>query len=152
MDPQTVFCPTLDCPARGQAGQGNIHVHSVKERRYLCDVCHKTFAETKGTVFYRLQTDPAEVTRVVTLLAHGCPLQAIVVAFELDELNVVLSCAGKHLFLGTFRVAIVGKLMRQGTSDSIIATREMSFQDPGPVLVSAAIARNKPSASNTPRR
>jgi len=88
MDPQTVFCPNLDCPARGQIGKSNIHVHSVKERRYLCDVCHKTFAETKGTVFYRLQTDPAEVTRVVTLLAHGCPLQAIVVAFELDERTV----------------------------------------------------------------
>ena len=50
--------------------------NSVKERRYLCDVCQKTFAETKGTVFYRLQTDPVEVTRVVTLLAHGCPLIA----------------------------------------------------------------------------
>jgi transposase-like protein/IS1 family transposase len=98
MDPQTVFCPNLDCPARGQTGKGNIHVHSVKERRYLCDVCHKTFAETKGTVFYRLQTDSAEVTRIVTLLAHGCPLQAIVVAFELDERTVKewFTRAGEH--------------------------------------------------------
>lgn len=34
MDPQAVFCPNLDCPARGRTGQGNIHVHSIKERRY----------------------------------------------------------------------------------------------------------------------
>jgi transposase-like protein/IS1 family transposase len=98
MDPQTAFCPNSACPARGQTGKGNIHVHSVKERRYSCDVCHKTFTETKGTVFYRLQTDSSEVTRVVTLLAHGCPLQAIVVAFELDERTVKdwLTRAGKH--------------------------------------------------------
>lgn len=88
MDPQTVFCPNLNCCARGQIGKGNIHIHSVKERRYFCTVCHKTFTETKGTVFYRLQTDAAEVTRVVTLLAHGCPLQAIVVAFGFDERTV----------------------------------------------------------------
>ena len=98
MDPQTVFCPNSACPASGQTGKGNIHVHSVKERRYLCEVCQKTFTETKGTVFYRLQTDPAEVVRVVTLLAHGCPLQAIVVAFELDERTVKewFTRAGKH--------------------------------------------------------
>ena len=98
MDPQTVFCPNLDCPARGQRGQGNIGVHSPTEHRYVCHVCHKTFAETTGTVFYRLQTEAAEVTCVVTLLAYGCPLQAIVVAFGLDERTVRawLTRAGEH--------------------------------------------------------
>ena len=28
MDPTTVFCPNLACPARGQTGQGNIGIHS----------------------------------------------------------------------------------------------------------------------------
>jgi transposase-like protein len=88
MDPQTVFCPNLDCPARGQTGKGNIHVHSLKEHRYLCDVCAKTFTETKGTVFYRLRTDAEQVTLVLALLAHGCPVCAIVFAFGLDERTV----------------------------------------------------------------
>jgi len=88
MDPQTVFCPNLDCPARGQTGKGNIHVHSIKERRYLCDVCHKTFTETKGTVFYRLRTETDQVTLVLALLAYGCPVCAIVFAFGLDERTV----------------------------------------------------------------
>jgi transposase-like protein len=98
MDSQTVFCPNSACPARGHAGAGNIRVHSLKEHRFLCTVCGKTFAETKGSVFYRLQTDPVEVTRVVSLLAHGCPLQAIVVAFELDERTVKewFTRAGRH--------------------------------------------------------
>jgi transposase-like protein len=98
MDPQTIFCPNSNCPARGQTGQGNIGVHSHKERRYICHVCHQTFAETKGTVYYRVQREASEVTRVVTLLAYGCPLQAIVVAFGVDERTVSawLTRAGQH--------------------------------------------------------
>jgi transposase-like protein len=88
MDPQTVFCPNWECPARGQVGQGNIGIHSQKERRYCCRVCGKTFAARTGTAFYRLRTAEEIVTVVVALLAHGCPLQAIVVAFGLDERTV----------------------------------------------------------------
>jgi transposase-like protein/IS1 family transposase len=89
MDPQTVFCPNSDCPARGRIGAGNIGVHSRKERRYVCHECNKTFAETKGTALYRLRTEAEQVSLVVTLLAHGCPIQAIVAAFELDERTVM---------------------------------------------------------------
>jgi transposase-like protein/IS1 family transposase len=88
MDPTTVFCPNLECPARGQAGEGNIRLHSRKDKRFLCTECHKTFSATKGTAFYRLRTAAETVTLVVTLLAHGCPLQAIVVAFGFDERTV----------------------------------------------------------------
>jgi len=88
MDPQSVFCPNWDCPARGQPGQGNIGVHSRKEKRYICHECHKTFAETKGTAFYRLHQAKDLFVIVITLLAHGCPRQAIVAAFGLDERTV----------------------------------------------------------------
>jgi transposase-like protein len=88
MDPTTVFCPNLACPARGQSGQGNIGIHSRKEQRFLCTVCHKTFSATKGTAFYRLRTSAETVSLVVTLLAHGCPPQAIVAAFGFDERTV----------------------------------------------------------------
>ena len=88
MNPTTVFCPNLACPARGQTGQGNIGIHSHREKRFICTECRKTFTTTKGTVFYRLRTSAETVTRVVTLMAHGCPLQAIVVAFEVDERTV----------------------------------------------------------------
>jgi transposase-like protein len=88
MDPTTTFCPNRACPARGQRGQGNIGIHSRKEKRFLCTQCHKTFTATKGTVFYRLRTATELVVIVVTLLAHGCPLQAIVAAFRLDERTV----------------------------------------------------------------
>ncbi|MCJ7555975.1 MAG: hypothetical protein MUP90_03555 [Gammaproteobacteria bacterium] len=88
MNPQAVFCPNIDCPARGKEGKGNIGVHSRREERYICQVCGQTFSGTKGTLFYRLRTDSERVMLVITLLAYGCPLQAIVKAFGFDERTV----------------------------------------------------------------
>jgi transposase-like protein len=88
MDPTTTFCPNGDCPARGQIGQGNIGIHSQKEQRFICHACQKTFSARTGTVFYRLRTSADTVVLVVTLLAHGCPVQAIVAAFGFDERTV----------------------------------------------------------------
>src|SRR3954451_13965186 len=88
MDPTTTCCPNVACPARGQTGQGNIGIHSCKDKRFLCTACQKTCSATTGTAFYRLRTSAETVSLVVTLLAHGCPLQAIIVAFGYDERTV----------------------------------------------------------------
>jgi transposase-like protein len=98
MDPKTAFCLNLACPTRGQTGQGNIGIHSRKDKRFICRQCRKTFTATKGTVFYRLRTAAETVVIVVTLLAHGCPPQAIVAAFGVDERTVAdwLARAGRQ--------------------------------------------------------
>src|SRR5574341_697988 len=88
MDPTTTCCPNLACPARGQTGQGNIGIHSQQDHRCMCTECHTTCTATKGTACYRLRTSAETVRRVVTLLAHGGPLPAIVVAFGSDERTV----------------------------------------------------------------
>jgi transposase-like protein/IS1 family transposase len=88
MDPTTTFCPNRHCPARGQTGGGNIGIHSQKEQRFICHECQKTFSATTGTAFYRLRTAAETVSLVVTLLAHGCPVQAIVAACGFDERTV----------------------------------------------------------------
>ena len=93
MDPVTTGCPNLACPARGQTGQGNIGIHSRKEKRFLCTACHKTFSATKGTAFYRLRTAAETVALVMTWLAHGCPVAALVAAFGCDERTVADWCA-----------------------------------------------------------
>jgi len=64
-----IFCPNLDCPARGQCDRGNISLHSDQEKRCYCNVCNKTFSVTKGSIFYRLKTDAPTVVLVLTLLA-----------------------------------------------------------------------------------
>jgi hypothetical protein len=67
---------------------GNIGIHSRKEQRFICHACQKTFSARQGTVFYRLRTSAETVVIVVTLLAHGCPLKAIVAAFGFDERTI----------------------------------------------------------------
>jgi len=98
MDPSTTFCPNPVCPDKGQQGRGNIRIHSQKKQRYRCTTCRKTFAATRGTAFYRLHHPVEVMVRVVTLLCHGCPTQAIVAAFGLDERTVAawLHRAGGH--------------------------------------------------------
>jgi len=93
-----IFCPNIGCPARGQREKGNIKVHSQAEQRCYCEVCETTFSVKKGTIFYRLKTDPVRVMLVITLLAHGCPVQAIVAAFGFDKRTVKKwwKRAGRH--------------------------------------------------------
>ncbi len=113
MDPQRQFCHNPDCLARGQVGQGNIGVQSQQEQRYICHTCGRTFAATTGTTFYRLRTAADLVTLVLTLLCHGCPPQAIVAAFGLDERTVAawLARAGGHC------QAVHEHLVQQGQVD-----------------------------------
>ncbi len=98
MDPRSQFCHNEECPARGQVGEDNIGIHSLKERRYICHTCKGTFAETKGTPMYRLHKGIDVFLLVVGLCSHGCPLQAIVAVFKLDERTVAswLLKAGVH--------------------------------------------------------
>jgi transposase-like protein len=88
MDPTTTCCPHVACPARGQTGRGTIGIHARKNKRFLCTECHKTCSATTGTAFYRLRTAAETVALVVTLLAHGCPVQAMVAAWGFDERTV----------------------------------------------------------------
>ncbi len=88
MDPRSQFCHNPTCWAYGRAGEGHIVIHSRRERRYRCERCGKTFSATKGTALYRAHKAADVVVQVVTLLAHGCPSQAIVAAFGWDERTV----------------------------------------------------------------
>ena len=88
MDPQTLFCPNPDCPARGQKDKDSLRLHSQKEGRYRCRACGRTFSVRQGTLYYRRRTPVETITQVVTLLAYGCPVAAIVPAYGFDERTV----------------------------------------------------------------
>ena len=84
--------------ARGKIGEGNIVIHGKKRQRYRCKTCGKTFSAQAGTMFEGLRKPTTLIVMVVTLLAYGCPVQAIVQAFGLDERTVASwrDRAGKH--------------------------------------------------------
>ncbi len=86
MEQKPLDATMMKCPHCEE--EKRIGVHSHQERRYKCHACQKTFAETKGTVFFGLHYPIWLVVLVETLLAYGCPPAAIVVAFYLDERTV----------------------------------------------------------------
>ena len=86
--PHNCILPQSGLHCQRPCGQEQYRIHSRKDQRFICTQCRKTFTATKGTAFYRLRTSTETVTLVVTLMAHGCPLQAIVVVFGFDERTV----------------------------------------------------------------
>jgi hypothetical protein len=67
-------------------------------------------AERKGTMLEGLRTDEETVQKVITLLAYGCPLQAIVHAFGLDERTV----AAWQMRAGVHCKSIHEEIVQQG--------------------------------------
>lgn len=98
MNLQAVFCPNPGCLDKYEVGKGNIISHGRKRERCKCTRCGKTFAYRKGTPFYGLRSEVSEIICVVTLVAYGCPIPAIVAAFERDERTIGqwLQRAGDH--------------------------------------------------------
>lgn len=91
--PELAVCPNPRCDASKRIG-----IHSHKQRRFKCHACGSTFADTCGTPLYGLKSPLWVVRIVVTLLAFGCPIPAIVAAFGLDERTVSAwqQKAGQH--------------------------------------------------------
>jgi transposase-like protein len=87
MRPDLAVCPNSSCDTSRPIG-----VHSLKERRYKCHACGKTFAETSGIPLFGLKHALWLVLIVLALLANGCPVPAIVFAFGLDERTVADGC------------------------------------------------------------
>ena len=69
-------------------GEGNIAIHDRKRERYRCKICKRTWNCKRGTMFEGLRKPVELIVMVVTLLSYGCPIQAIVHAFGLDERTV----------------------------------------------------------------
>jgi transposase-like protein len=88
MDTWKQFCPNLACSARGEIGGGTITIHDRKRQRYRCKSCKQAFRARRGTMSEGLRKPMELIVIVVTLLAYGCPVQAIVHAFGLDERTV----------------------------------------------------------------
>src|SRR5205807_181420 len=88
MNASKQLCPNVECTSRGQIGQGNIVSHGSKRPRYKCKTCGKTFSARTGTALEGIRKSEDDFVKVITLLAFGTPIQAIVHAFQMDERTV----------------------------------------------------------------
>jgi hypothetical protein len=69
-------------------GEGNITIPARTPPRSRCTICRRTFSPRVGTRFDRRSTAEVTITLILTLLAHGCPIAAIVVAFAVPRQTV----------------------------------------------------------------
>src|SRR5689334_9584070 len=98
IEPQDVFCPNIECVARGQVNTGNIRYHSRTPLRYRCQVCRHTFNERAATLFHRRRVEQERIVEVVALVAYGCPIPAIEAAMGYGRTTVSewVEAAGLH--------------------------------------------------------
>lgn len=99
MDLQSVSCSNTVCLDKHKVGAGNIRIHSRKDQRCYCKTCGQRLNYRYGTIFYGLKYDEQTVVWAVELVSHGCPAQAVVKTFGVDErtLSDWLERAGHHL-------------------------------------------------------
>ena len=135
MNLQDVYCPYEACPDKGEVNKGNVVWFSRVQRRCKCRSCGRTFSYRRGTMFYGLRRSEQTVTQVVTLLAYGCPCQAIVAAFNLDERTVMAwqHRAGQHA--QAVHAAHIGQLDLQA-----VQADEMRIKLQGQTVVWVAMA------------
>jgi len=88
MNASVQCCPNPTCSASGLTNRGNITIHDRQRQRYRCKMCRQTFTARTGTMLEGLRKPVELVVIVVGLLSYGCPLQAIVQVFGLDERTV----------------------------------------------------------------
>ena len=80
MVPSSSFCWNAECPAYGQVDLGNIRRFGrtpAGVQRYQCCICHRTFVETIGTVFYGRRRAQETIIECLALLAERNSLAAI---------------------------------------------------------------------------
>ena len=132
MRPELVVCPKSDCGASDRIG-----IHSHKERRYICHTCHRTFAETSGTMLYGLKHPIWLVLVILSLLAYGCPIPAIVATFEVDERTV----ADWQLKAGQHAKTVQQQVVCQGQVDvgQVQADELYTKTQAGPVWIATAM-------------
>ena len=74
------FCWNANCSAYGKVDGGNIRKFGhtpAGTQRYQCTICHGTFAETIGTVFYGRHRSQDAIIECLALLAERNSLAAI---------------------------------------------------------------------------
>lgn len=133
MRPELAVCPNSECDASGRIG-----VHSIKERRYKCHACGKTFAETSGTPLFGLKHALWLVLVVLALLSTGCPVPAIVFAFGLDERTIAdwQRKAGQHAKMVQQQLVCQGQLdLGQVQADELYTKTQA-----GPVWIATAMS------------
>jgi transposase-like protein len=78
------FCPNEACPDYGKLQKDQTQKNIKKfgktpqgKQRYLCKTCGETFAQTKGTLFYRRRTPEKQILETLALVGEGVRISSL---------------------------------------------------------------------------
>lgn len=101
-DLSAYWCMNPDCPDHGKKGLDNLFVKDRygKQNRLLlqCKTCNKGFSETRGTIFFGLDTPEEEVLRTLAMIPEKGSIRGAARASGHDKNTVCrwIKIAGKH--------------------------------------------------------
>lgn len=96
------WCWNKDCPDYGKKGNGNIVLKERygKNKRALlkCKTCKCCFSETRGTIFFGLDTPQEEVLRTLAMVPEKGGIRGTARATGHDKSTILkwLNIAGSH--------------------------------------------------------
>ena len=102
IDLSQFWCWNEKCPDYGKKGQGNIVIKQRygKDNRALlnCRTCKDHFSETRGTVFFGLDTPREEVMRTLSIIPEKGSIRGVARAtgHDKDTISKWLEIAGTH--------------------------------------------------------
>jgi transposase-like protein len=87
--PAGLYCPNPACALFGQETDNQLDRHAYygphRTTQYLCRACSQTFAETKGTFFYRLRTPREKILQALAMIAEHGGIRATARACGVDK-------------------------------------------------------------------
>lgn len=101
-------------------------IHSQKRQRYWCKVCKKPFSARAATPCYRRRTDAETITRVGTLVDHGCPIPAVDAAygFQAQTVREWMQASGRYTEAVHHQLVVLDRDLVQGQADAIWVTTQ----------------------------
>lgn len=100
---EQLCCQDLDCPDRGQRGQGNLVFRGwsgkgKRIRMVYCRTCKAHFSERKGTLLEQSRLPDAKVHAVLDHIREGCGTRATSRMVKVDKNTVTryIALAGAH--------------------------------------------------------
>ena len=102
IDLSQFWCWNEECPDYGKQGHGNIIIKQRygKDNRVLlkCRTCKDYFSETRGTVFFGLDTPREEVLRTLAMIPEKGSIRGVARAagHDKDTISKWLEIAGTH--------------------------------------------------------
>ena len=70
-------CPSKSCSNYAKIGEEYVAIHDLKQKRFRCRECGKTWSANYKEFYYGLRSKQSKLRRAIELLKAGIPIRKI---------------------------------------------------------------------------